>query len=81
MKIVKALRDIHHDCLPNYKLLAEEVEGLLKAKVEGRRWFFYSRLKSLQSFALKVESGRVQNLDNLEDFFRVYDRCGYYGTN
>ena len=69
MKIVKALRDIHHLCFPNYQLLAEEVEGLLKAKVEGRGWFFYSRLKSLESFALKVESGRVQDPNKLEDFF------------
>ena len=69
MKIVKALRDIHHECRPKYQHLAEEVEGLLKPKVEGRRWFFYSRLKSLESFALKVESGRVQDPNNLEDFF------------
>ena len=69
MKIVKALRDIHHECHPNYQHIAEEVEGLLKAKVEGRRWFFFSRLKSLESFALKVESGRVQNPNKMEDFF------------
>ena len=69
MKIVKALRDIHHECLPNYEILAEEVVGLLKGKVEGRRWFFYSRLKSLESFALKVESGRVHDPRHLEDFF------------
>ena len=69
MKIVKALRDIHRECLPNYKFLAEEVEGLLKAKVEEKKWFFYSRLKGLESFALKVESGRVKNPTNLEDFF------------
>ena len=37
--------------------------------MEGRRWFFFSRLKSLESFALKVESGRVQNPNKLEDFF------------
>ena len=69
MKIVKALRDIHQECLPNYKFLGQEVQGLLKAKVEERRWFFYSRLKNLESFALKVESGRVPNPNNLEDFF------------
>ena len=69
MKIVKALRDIHRECLLNYQILSKEVEDLLKAKVEARRWFFYSRLKTLQSFALKVESGRVRDPNNLEDFF------------
>ena len=69
MKIVKALRDIHHECRPNYQHLAEEVVGLLKPKVEERRWFFLSRLKNMESFALKVESGRVQNPNKLEDFF------------
>ena len=69
MKIVKTLRDIHRDCLPNYQILGEEVEALLKAKVEQRRWFFLSRLKTLQSFALKIESGRVQDPSSIEDFF------------
>ena len=69
MKIVKALRDIHHDCRPNYQHLSKEVEGLLKPRVEGKRWFFFSRVKDLESFALKVESGRVQNPNELEDFF------------
>ena len=69
MKIVKALRDIHDQCLPNYKILGAEVVDLLKPKLERRSWFFYSRLKSLESFALKVESGRVPNPNKLEDFF------------
>ncbi len=69
VKIVKALRDVHDACSPDYEFLAEEVEGLLKAKVESRKWFFYSRVKSLESFALKVESGRVPDPKRLEDFF------------
>ena len=69
MKIVKRLRDIHQDCLPRYRTLSEEVKGLLKPKAEERDWFFLSRLKGLESFALKVEAGRVADPKNLEDFF------------
>ena len=68
MKIAKCLRDIHGDCLQQYGILKEEVEVLLKPKAEERGWFFLSRLKELESFALKLETGRVPDPSKLEDF-------------
>lgn len=69
MKIARALRDIHQTCLPDYRFLGEEVNGLLKSKVEQKSWFFFSRVKDLESFALKIETGRVPDPWKMEDFF------------
>ena len=69
MKIVKRLRDIYDECKPLYTILSEEVREILKPKAEERDWFFLSRLKELESFALKVETGRVPDPAKLEDLF------------
>ena len=69
MKIVKRLRDIYYECKSRYSILGEEVRNVLKPKAEERDWFFLSRLKELESFALKVETGRVPDPAKLEDFF------------
>jgi hypothetical protein len=42
---------------------------MLKPLVEQKGWFFTWRLKELESFALKIETGRVSNPVALEDFF------------
>ena len=68
MKIVSGLRTIYQDGLPSYELLEEEVKELLAKKVARREWFFLSRVKKLESFALKGETGRVRDPKNLEDF-------------
>ena len=69
LKIVKPLRDIYDECLPNFKYLKDEIDEILKHRVEQNNWFYFSRIKMPQSFALKVETGRVPNPANLEDFF------------
>jgi hypothetical protein len=69
VKIVKKLRDVHRDCTPRYERLAAEVQDFLKSKVESRGWFFLARIKANDSFALKVETGRVPDPAHLEDFF------------
>ena len=69
MKINKPLRDIHNQCYPQYKLLSEEVTNLLRPLADDRGWLYLSRLKQLESFALKIETGRVPDPDKLDDFF------------
>ena len=69
MKIARRLRDIHQDCLERYTLLSNEVRELLRIPIEERNWFYLSRLKKLESFALKVETGRVSDPNKVEDFF------------
>nr|WP_298095489.1 hypothetical protein [uncultured Shinella sp.] len=52
-----------------------EVNSLLKAHIDklflgvkSHRWHYESRLKQLESFAVKVETGRVSDPSRLEDF-------------
>ena len=69
MKIIKALRDLYQASLIKYERLADEVRQSLKPKVEDSEWFFLARLKELESFALKIETGRVPDPGNMEDFY------------
>jgi|ERR1041385_2699502 ppGpp synthetase/RelA/SpoT-type nucleotidyltranferase len=68
MKIPASVRAIFEQLLPRYKELRKRVDDLVQSKME-RRWHYESRVKSEQSFALKLETGRERNLDQPEDFF------------
>lgn len=69
MKIIKNVRDLHAESDERYRRLADEVQLQLKEEAERQGWFFVSRLKGLESFALKIETGRVEDPARLEDFF------------
>jgi ppGpp synthetase/RelA/SpoT-type nucleotidyltranferase len=69
MKVSKALRDTFNAAQDRYLRLSAEVRDLLFSQLEERRWFHTSRVKELESFALKVETGRVPDPSQLEDFF------------
>lgn len=69
MKIIKAVRDLHQASSVKYERLAAEVRDNLKPRAESRGWFFLSRLKELESFALKIETGRVPDPRGMEDFY------------
>ena len=69
MKVNKQIRDLYDDGKPRFDRLALEVSGTLKSKAEDRSWFFIARVKELPSFALKLETGRVENPHGLEDFY------------
>jgi len=68
MKVSASIRRLHED--------QKEINARLKAAIDERmrnlknpRWHYESRVKELQSFALKIESGRFNNPQALEDFF------------
>ncbi len=68
MKIPRSIRNIYDDQYEtNLKLkeLADKKIGSLKED----QWHYESRLKSAESFALKVETGRISDPSKLEDFF------------
>ncbi|MEQ8746341.1 hypothetical protein [Pyruvatibacter sp.] len=69
MKVANGIRNTFHEQHPFFERLAEEVEGKLGGQVVQRGWFFVHRLKELESFALKVETGRVEHPDRMDDFF------------
>ncbi|MBC7594847.1 MAG: hypothetical protein H7288_13065 [Kineosporiaceae bacterium] len=68
MKIDAAIRDAHKEQEATAKALQKEVtRDLLKRKDDS--WHYQSRVKNLESFALKVETGRIESLDRVEDIF------------
>jgi|AntAceMinimDraft_12_1070368.scaffolds.fasta_scaffold06911_1 ppGpp synthetase/RelA/SpoT-type nucleotidyltranferase len=69
MKIAKSIRAAYSRSKPDYQRLSDEVCATLQPKVEGESWFFIHRLKEQESFALKIETGRVDDPNRMEDFF------------
>ncbi|MCK5874229.1 MAG: hypothetical protein KAG82_06005 [Alcanivoracaceae bacterium] len=68
MKVSASLRKAFEDQREVCLRLKEKVDQIVHGFKEGR-WHYESRLKELNSFTLKVESGRFSNPAALEDFF------------
>jgi ppGpp synthetase/RelA/SpoT-type nucleotidyltranferase len=68
MKVPASIRNLYDDQREAREKLKQLVDPLLKPRLDDR-WHFESRVKTLESFTLKIESGRVCQLDALEDFF------------
>lgn len=68
MKVPASIRRLHEDQAEVNRRLKLEVDHLLLG-LKHLRWHYESRIKELDSFALKVESGRVPDPGQLEDFF------------
>ena len=68
MKIPQSVRALYQELSPRYKTLKEKVDRLLVSKKQPR-WHYESRLKELESFAQKLETGREKRPDRPEDFF------------
>ena len=68
MKIPQSLRDIHSISKIKYDRLKECVDNTL-SNLKEPGWHYESRVKELESFALKVESGNYEDPASIEDFF------------
>ena len=68
MKIPRSVRTLYDSNIDEYVRLKSAVDELFAAK-KRERWHYESRIKTIQSFALKVESGRGFRGDTLEDLF------------
>ena len=68
MKVPRSVRDLYSELLPTYERLKRLVDELMVSK-KVSRWHYEGRLKSEESFALKLETGRVKVPVMLEDFF------------
>ncbi len=69
MKIAQSLRDIYKESEGKYNRLEDEVEATIKSLIKGKRWYYDGRVKELESFALKVETGHYPHPAEMEDFF------------
>jgi ppGpp synthetase/RelA/SpoT-type nucleotidyltranferase len=68
MKIPASIRSLYDDQYESRKLLKDRVDALVRPRLHDR-WHYESRVKTEESFTLKIESGRVADLASLEDFF------------
>jgi hypothetical protein len=69
MKVTKSIRELYENSLADVRALAKYTDDLLRPIAVGRRWHYESRIKTLESFALKLESGRIDEPSKLEDWF------------
>lgn len=67
MKIPNSLRYIYDTQREAYERLQERVDQVISSH-KDRRWHYVSRIKTLESFGLKLETGRYAP-DNIDDFF------------
>jgi ppGpp synthetase/RelA/SpoT-type nucleotidyltranferase len=68
MKIPQSLRDLHSNSKIKYDRLKQCVDNTL-LNLRDSKWHYVSRVKELESFALKVESGYYDDPASIEDFF------------
>ena len=68
MKVPASVRRIYEDQLTFHSRLKTFVDKRI-AGLKHPRWHYESRIKELDSFALKLESGRFDPPTELEDFF------------
>ena len=68
MKVANSIREIYDERLSVYESLKAEVDNFFFSNKRGR-WHYESRVKELDSFALKAETSRIRKISELEDFF------------
>ena len=68
MKVPGSIRAIYETRQPIYAHLKERADDAFR-ELKKPRWHYESRVKASESFALKIETGRVDDPPNLEDFF------------
>lgn len=68
MKIPASIRHLHEDQKAKNDRLKDTVDRRIQG-LKRPRWHYESRVKELPSFTLKIESGRFDSPQALEDFF------------
>src|SRR5208337_1144238 len=68
MKIPQSIRLLYSELLEKNIILKDKVDEKIKSS-KDERWHYESRLKIMESFALKIETGRIHSPKELEDFF------------
>jgi len=68
MKVITSLSQIYLEMLPLLEKLEERVDTIMKGQLKNQ-WHYESRIKKEESFALKMETGRISEARKMEDFF------------
>lgn len=74
MKIVKSIDTVFNTNYEYMEVLKKRVDDLF-INNKNPLWHYVSRIKAEESYALKLETGRVSNPAELEDFFCMYYSC------
>ena len=78
MKVVHSIRNLYN----KQHAQAEELAMVIRDYVNDNKektWHYFDRIKEEESFALKIEAGKVSDLNNVDDFFActiVVDNSG-----
>ncbi len=67
MKIPSSVRGLHSELKETYEPLKEKVDDTIRGLREPG-WHYASRIKELESFALKLETGRFPEPREIDDF-------------
>lgn len=68
MKIVQSIQELYSTNLPYFKIVKSKVDEIVKSN-KNDRWHYESRIKQVESFAMKIEMGRFNKSEIFEDFF------------
>ncbi len=68
MKVPSSIRNLYKELKPHYNELSTSVEKKIN-NFKKKEWHYIGRIKELESFALKIETGRCTQPQNMEDFF------------
>jgi len=71
MKVSLSIRSLFEELRDDNDRLKDKVDALLLGH-KHQRWHYESRLKGLESFALKLEACRVTQISEFEDFFACW---------
>lgn len=68
MKIVQSIQELYNTNLPYFNIIKSKVDDIVKSN-KNERWHYESRIKQIESFAMKIEMGRFDKTEIFEDFF------------
>lgn len=68
MKVPISIRTLYNELEDSFKCLSSKVNDRIN-NFKEKGWHYESRIKDLESFALKLETGRCTNPEEMEDFF------------
>ena len=68
MKILNSVATVYAEALPLALSLKTDVDTTIQ-KIKVNEWHYFSRVKTIESFSLKIETGRVAEPTKMEDLF------------
>lgn len=68
MKVVQSVQNLYNENLVYYSVLKVHSDKILSLNKKSE-WHYISRIKTIESFAMKIETGRFNKSEIFEDFF------------